>query len=169
MGYQAIREYLLKLHDRYRESGKAEKSRFFEEAQFFTGKTRKHLIRVLSGPRESLERKKASGRPPVYGEDLLPHLRALRIAMEQISGDRMKAALPEWLRFYEAENFDLRQRSLLLNMSPATIERFLKKLRGEERVGKGLSATRSPSRSLIAIRPSPSRRSVAALQLFSIG
>lgn len=146
MGYQAIREYLLKLHGRYQESGKAEKGRLLEEAEFFTGKSRKHLIRVLSSPIEQLERKKASGRPLTYREELLPHLRAIWIAMERISGDRMKAALPDWLRFYEGENFDLRQRRLLLSMSPATIERFLKTLRGEEKVGKGLSATRGPSR-----------------------
>jgi len=82
----------------------------------------------------------------VYGDDLLPHLRSLWIAMERISGERMRAALPEWLKFYRPESFDLNKRYLLLGMSASTIERFLKRLRGEERAGKGLSATRSPSR-----------------------
>jgi hypothetical protein len=146
LGYQAIREYLKRLHDRYRESSKEEKGRLLSEAEFFTKKSRKHLIRALGQPREVFVRGRAGGRPCLYPEELLPHIRHLWIAMERISGDRMKAAIPEWLRFYEGENFDIRARLLLEKMSASTIERFLSQLRGEERAGKGLSATRSPSR-----------------------
>jgi hypothetical protein len=147
LSYQAIREYLKQLHARYRESTKEEKSRLLSEAEFFTNKSRKHLIRTLGEPREAFERRKMSGRPCIYSEDiLLPHIRNLWIAMERISGDRMKAAIPEWLRFYEHEHFDVRSRLLLEKMSASTLERFLSQLRGDERAGKGLSATRSPSR-----------------------
>jgi hypothetical protein len=147
LSYQAIKEYLKRLHPRYRESSKEEKSRLLSDAEFFTNKSRKHLIRALSAPEEAFDRKKMSGRPCVYPEDLLlPHIRNLWIAMERISGERMRAALPEWLRFYENEHFDIRTRLLLEKMSSSTIERFLSLLRGEERSSKGLSATRSPSR-----------------------
>ena len=147
MGYQATKEYLTRLHDRYRESTKKEKSRLLADAQFFTKKTRKHLIRVLSGPKALLEMKKASGRPPVYPEELLlPHIRKLWYAMERISGDRMKAALPDWLKHYEDPGFDKKVRFYLEKISASTIERFLRKLRGEVKANKGLSGTKSANR-----------------------
>ena len=48
MGYQATKEYLMVLYDRYRGSTKSEKKRLLCEAVFFTKRSRKHLIRVLN-------------------------------------------------------------------------------------------------------------------------
>jgi len=147
MGHQAIKEYLMRLHDRYRESTKKEKGQLLTEAVFFTKKTRKHLIRVLSGPKEALARKNSTGRPALYPEELLlPHIRSIWICMERISGRRMKAALADWLRYYEDPGFNTGVRLLLEKMSAATIERRLRKLRGDEKAKKGLSLTKCPSR-----------------------
>jgi hypothetical protein len=147
MSYQATKEYLMRLYDRYRESSKSEKKRLLSEAVFFTKKSRKHLIRMLSGPKESLTKKKSSGRPCLYPQDLLqPHIRSIWIAMERVSGCRMKAGLPDWLRYYDDPSCDSRVRYLLDKMSAPTLERRLTKLRGEERAAKGLSLTRCPSR-----------------------
>lgn len=133
MSYQATKEYLMRLYDRYRESSKSEKKRLLSEAVFFTKRSRKHLIRMLSGPKESLAKKKSSGRPRIYpGELLDPHTREIWIAMERISGSRMKAGLPDWLGFCDDPTCDSRIRYLLDKMSAPTLERRLTKLRGEE-------------------------------------
>ena len=147
MSYQAVQEYLRKLYDRYRESSKKEKGRLLLDAEHFTELSRKHLIRVLNGPKEEIVSKKASGRPAIYDEEiLLPHIRTLWIAMERISGKRMKAGLQDWLPHYEAAEFDKHARRQLEQISAATLERSLRKLRGEIRANKGLVTTKSPSR-----------------------
>jgi len=90
------KEYLMMLYDRYRVSTKSEKKHLLSEAVFFTQKSRKHIIRMLNDPKEALVKKKATGRPRLYPEELLqPHIRAIWIAMERISGSRMKAGLPD--------------------------------------------------------------------------
>jgi hypothetical protein len=59
--------------------------------------------------------------------------------MERICPKRMKAALPIWLPFYRAPEFDPRLKAQCLAMSASTLERFLK--RGRKTL-KGLSATK---------------------------
>lgn len=144
MSYQAIQEYLRRIRYRYRELGKKEKSRLLLEAEQVTELSRKHLIRVLNEAEKEICRN-GCGKPTVYSEEiLLPHIRFLWISMERISGKRMKAALVDWLPHYEAPGFDRRVKMLLEKMSASTLERFLRKLRGE--ANKGLVTTKSPSR-----------------------
>jgi hypothetical protein len=147
MSYQAIQEYLKKIRSRYRESTKKDKSRLLLEAGKVTDLSRKHLIRVLNEPDERASAKRGSGKPPIYHEEILmPHIRSLWISMERISGKRMKAALVDWLPHYEAQGFDKHTYMLLEKMSAATLERFLRKIRGETKAEKGLVTTKSPSR-----------------------
>ncbi len=75
-------------------------------------------------------------------------LKALWLACEQLCSKRLKAALPLWLPFYEAEQGALEEsvRRKLLRISAATIDRLLKKERARYR-GKGLCGTR-PGRRL---------------------
>jgi hypothetical protein len=61
--------------------------------------------------------------------------------MERISARRMKAAYLDWLPYYKHIEFTPKVHRLLEEMSAATLERFLRTLRGELRASKGLSTT----------------------------
>ena len=149
MSYQAIKEYLLAILSRYKQADKKGKTALLNEATQVTHLSRKHLIRCLKLPQETLQKKKLSGRKAKYPPDLLlPHIRYLWGQMERISGRRMKAAYADWLPFHQTSEFTVEIRLLLERMSVATLERLLRKLRGEIKAGKGLSLTpqESPSR-----------------------
>ena len=142
MSYQAIKEYLVAIVSRYKNLDRKGKTALLNEATQVTKLSRKHLIRLLQHPEEELAKKKPSGRNPQYPPELLlPHLRYLWIQMERISGKRMKAAYPDWLPYYKQPEFTTQVRMLLERMSPATLERFLRRFRGDAKASKGLSLT----------------------------
>ena len=142
MSYQAIKEYLVAIVSRYKKLNKKGKTTLLNEATQVTHLSRKHLIRLLKCPVEVLAKKKPSGRRPKYPSDLLlPHLQHLWVQMERISGRRMKAAYPDWLPQYVDPDFSPQIQLLLERMSVATLERLLRKLRRDLKVGKGLSLT----------------------------
>jgi hypothetical protein len=63
-----------------------------------TGLGRKHAIFRLSQPLERISSSKGGGAPRRYArEELLPFVRELWLAMEQIGAKRMKVALVVWL------------------------------------------------------------------------
>jgi hypothetical protein len=150
MSYQALKEYLVAIVDRYKKLDRNGKTTLLNEATQVTKLSRKHLIRLLKQPKEVLAKKKASGRKPKYpAELLLPHIRELWIQMERISGRRMKAAYPDWLPFYQHAGFTPQIQLWLERMSAATLERFLRKIRAGLKATNGLSVTPtggSPSR-----------------------
>jgi len=142
MSYQAIKEYLLAILDRYQRSDKEGKTALLTEAARTTGLSRKHLIRLLQSSREALARKKPSGRRPKYPpEVLLPHLGFLWVQMERISARRMKAGFPDWLPFYKHAEFTVPVRLLLERVSASTLDRLLRKLRKSQEARKGLVTT----------------------------
>ena len=82
MSYQAIKEYLIVIMDRYKNLDKQGKTTLLNEATQVTSLTRKHVIRLLKQPKEVLAKKKASGRKRSYPPELLiPHLKFLWIQM----------------------------------------------------------------------------------------
>ena len=104
MSYQAIKEFLMEIVERYQKSDKAEKTKMLTEATLVTKLTRKHLIRVLKQSKEAISRKKASGRKKTYDPEILsPHIKFVWMQMERISSRRMKAAFPDWLPFYRRQ------------------------------------------------------------------
>lgn len=142
MSYQALKEYLVAIIDRYKKLDKKGKTALLNEATQVTGLTRKHLIRVLKEPKEQLAKKKASGRRSTYDPTLLvPHLRFLWIQMERISARRMKAALSDWLPFYREPSYSPQIQRWLEGMSVSTLERLLRKIRSSEVARKGISTT----------------------------
>ena len=142
MSYQAIKEYLVAIVSRYKKLDRKGKTALLNEATQVTKLSRKHLIRLLKQPEEVLAKKKSSGRRPKYPPELLlPHLKFLWIQMERISGRRMKAAYVDWLPFYKHPEFTPQLRRLVEQMSASTLERLLRKLRRDDRAGKGLSLT----------------------------
>jgi len=98
MSYQACKEYLSAIVDGYKKASKSEKTRILDEASRITGLTRKHLVRMMKESKETLLKRKASGRPKKFPRALLiPHVQFLWIQMERASAKRMRANYADWL------------------------------------------------------------------------
>ena len=135
--HELIRDHIKRIEDRYRDSDKATKKTMLGEFCQTWNVGRKYAIRLLGG--KKMPTGKRAGRPARYDGRLVQHLTVLWVSMERICPRRMKAALPIWLPFYRAPEFEPRLKTQILGMSASTITRFLK--RGQKTL-KGLSATK---------------------------
>lgn len=142
MSYQATKEYLMAICERYQKAIKTEKSKMLTEASAVTELSRKHLSRTLNQPKENIVKKKSSGRKRKYDPQILtPHIRFLWIKMERISARRMKVALTDWLPFYTDPLLTTQVRVWLDQISSSTLERYLRQIRGGLQASHGLSTT----------------------------
>lgn len=141
MGDKSKKEYLLAIWGRYHRVGRRFKSKILDEFCSVCGYARKYAIGLLS--RKPRQRRKRPGPRPYYDAQVLEPLKFIWLQSEQMCSKRLKAALPLWLPFYEQQQGPLAepQRKKLLRISPATIDRLLKKTRARY-PGKGLSGTR---------------------------
>ena len=141
MGRRSKNEYFRAIWDRYQRAGRRYKSKILDEFCAVCGYSRKYAIGLLG--RKPGWRRKKPGPPRRYDGRVFESLKALWLASEQLCSKRLKAALPLWLPFYEAEHGALEEsvRRKLLRISAATIDRLLKKERARYR-GKGLCGTR---------------------------
>lgn len=142
MSSQAKREYLLAIVTRYRDATKDEKTKILDEFCKVCGYTRKHAIWVLSLRNKTVEFIKRERRKKYSESVLLPHIKFLWFAMEQVSAKRMKKAFKVWLPAYRDNGVTFQVKSLLNEMSVSTLDRLLSKIRVQLRAGKGLSGTR---------------------------
>jgi hypothetical protein len=136
MPIQLRRVYLDTIRERYKNAPKKLKKLILDEFCTNCGYSRKYAIRILGG--RVTPRMKKPGPKPIYDNTVIFHLHELWISMNQICSKNMKAALPLWLPFYGKA--DERVRKLLLNVSPATIDRLLKPFKAGK--VRGLSTTR---------------------------
>jgi hypothetical protein len=145
MGRNSKSEYLRAIWDRYQRAGRRYKTKILDEFCAVCGYTRKYAIGLLG--RKPGRRRKKPGPARRYDVRVFEPLKALWLACEQLCSKRLKAALPLWLPFYEAEQGALEEsvRRKLLRISAATIDRLLKKERARYR-GKGLCGTRPGGR-----------------------
>jgi len=132
----ARKQYLDAIRERYKNSNRRQKGHILTEFCLVCLYSRKHAIRVLNLPFGT--RVSRSGALRKYGPDLIPHLKKLWFAMEQMGPRKMAAALPVWLKFYSDEGLSASQREQLLAMSASTIGRLLAFVRAK----RGMSATR---------------------------
>jgi len=141
MGDKSKREYLLAIWGRYQRVGRQFKSKILDEFCSVCGYARKYAIGLLS--RKPRQRRQRPGPRPHYGAQVLEPLKYIWLKSEQMCSKRLKAALPLWLPFYEQKHGPMTEpvRKKLLRISPATIDRVLKKTRARY-PGKGLSGTR---------------------------
>jgi hypothetical protein len=141
MGGKSKREYLLAIWDRYQRVGRRFKSKILDEFCSVCGYARKYAIGLLR--RKPRPRRKRPGPRRRYDAQVLAPLKFIWLKSEQMCSKRLKAALPVWLPFYEQKLGQLteRVRKNLLRISPATIDRLLKKTRARY-PGKGLCGTR---------------------------
>jgi hypothetical protein len=143
MSLSAKREALARIHGRYQRAGRPHKSRILDEFCATCGYQRKSALRLLNRPLRTTPPKRPGPKltydPPV----VLPVLKALWLASDQLCSKLLAAALPEWLGHFERQSKPLPEafRKQLLKISPAQIDRLLRPSRVQH-PKKGLCATR---------------------------
>lgn len=143
MSLSAKRESLARIHGRYQRAGRPHKRLILDEFCATCGYHRKAALRLLNRPL-STGPPKRSGPKIIYDPaQVLPVLKAIWLASDQLCSKLLKAALPEWLEHHERRTAPLPEafKKKLLKISPAQIDRLLR----PSRVGhpkRGLSATR---------------------------
>ena len=138
MSLQSKREYLGQIRSRYRRAGRVHKSKILDEYCQVCGYDRKYAIKRLAAPPQRPRHK--AGRKPLYDKErLLPVLKRVWLASDQMCSKRLRAALPKWLPHLAA--LDPKSKTQLLALSPATMDRLLQPLRVRY-PGKGLGGTK---------------------------
>jgi hypothetical protein len=132
----ARRELVAAIAVRYRTAERGEKGRILDELTAVTGWHRKHAVRALSA-----NVKGAKGRRPqqTYGEAVRDALIALWEASDRVCGKRLKVMIPVLLPSLERHGrLDLgpTDRTLVLTISAATIDRMLSNVRSTARGGR---------------------------------
>jgi hypothetical protein len=144
MSLPAKREYLAKIHGRYQRAGRPHKTRILDEFCLNCGYHRKVAVRLLGRPLPGGKVRKPPGPKPTYDpEVLLPVLKVVWLASDQLCSKLLQAALPEWLDRYERDHggaLDAEVKRKLLAISPAQIDRLLQPARVRH-PRKGLCAT----------------------------
>jgi hypothetical protein len=143
MSLSSKREYLVKIYGRYQRAGRPHKSRILDEFCLNCGYHRKAALRLLNRPLQAGTAKR-SGPKVVYDpSELLPVLKLVWLASDQLCSKLLKRALPEWLEHQERRSAPLPEavKEKLLAISPAQLDRLLKPVRVRY-PRKGLAATR---------------------------
>ena len=137
MPIELSRAYINQVRLRYQNSTKKEKTLILNEFCQVCEYTRKYGIRVLTGRVQP--RLKKPGPKSKYGDPTFVfHLVELWQLMGEINSKKMKAAIPEWIPFYKG--LTPHMKTLMLEISPSSIDRHLKPYRGSKK--KGVSSTR---------------------------
>jgi hypothetical protein len=143
MSLSAKREALARIHGRYQRAGRPHKTRILDEFCATCGYHRKAALRLLNRPLPTAPPKR-SGPKLIYDPvALLPVLKTIWLASDQLCSKLLQAALPEWLEHHERRSAPLPEafKKKLLKISPAQIDRLLRPARVQH-PKKGLSATR---------------------------
>lgn len=147
MSPQSKKEYFKSIALRYKKASKNDKSKILEEFCRVCGYHRKYAIAKLSSFRKYHRNppdKHKSGPKPIYRHpEILNALREIWIATNLICSKRLKAAIPDWIGFYQSEYGYLSGDDVkkILKVSPATIDRILRSIKHLYR-GKGRCATK---------------------------
>jgi 5S rRNA maturation endonuclease (ribonuclease M5) len=153
MGKLTMDIYAKSLKSRYLKGNRQVKKKILDEFCAASGYNRKSVIRLLTRGLMGLKDKPV-GRKKVYDPiQLLPPLKSIWLATDQMCGQRLKAAMPLWLPFYETNHeISSEVRAQLLSASPRTLDRLLKTLK--HRYPKRFSGTKPGSllKSQIAIK-----------------
>ena len=143
MSLSAKRESLARIHGRYQCAGRPHKTRILDEFCATCGYHRKAALRLLHRPLPTAPPKRSGPKLTYDPLEVLPVLKALWLASDQLCSKLLQAALPEWLAHHERRCAPLPEafRKKLLKISPAQIDRLLRPARVQH-PKQGLSATR---------------------------
>lgn len=142
MSQQSKQELVKRLHPRYLQSSRIEKTKILDEFVAITGCHRKHAIRVLRKGVPSCARGRR-GRERIYTGAVISALAEIWHISGNICGKRLQPFLPEMVKTLERHGelkLDKETKTLLLQMSAATIDRRLRPFRAQ--AGRGLSTTK---------------------------
>lgn len=145
MSTKSRREYFAILRARYRHAtSKAERSFIVYEAVLNTGLHRKSVIRALNERRNIDGELLKLGRPRKYSKGCSDLLKRFYRASDFVCSDKLKAMIPT-LRKQWRGPIDVDHLEELQKISASSIDRYLKKYRGLERV-RSNTRTRPGSR-----------------------
>lgn len=129
MSNKAKKEYLLEVRKRYFCSTKAEKQKILDEFCCNCLYNRKYAIRLINRHEKVKTKSKKSGRPKKYNHPLIfEFIKCLWICSNLACSKRLKTMIPLWLPFYD-KHLPVDIKSLLLEISPVTIDRLLHKIK----------------------------------------
>ena len=143
MSLSAKRESLARIHGRYQRAGRPHKTRILDEFCATCDYHRKSALRLLHRPLAGPGRARPGPKRTYDPAVLLPVLKMIWLASDQLCSKLLRAALPEWLGYYERQHAPLADevKEKLRAISPAQIDRLLRPARvGQTK--KGLSTTR---------------------------
>ena len=148
MSNKAKKEYLLEIRKRYFSASKSEKSAILQEFCTICNYNRKYAIRLINKKLSGVDKPKKPGRPSKYNNpSILRFLKDIWVTTNLACSIRLKAAIPIWISFYALHSdnsLSKGQIDLLLEISPRTIDRLLKKLKSKYKKF-GLSTTKPGS------------------------
>ncbi len=146
MSNSAKKEYLQEIRRRYFLATKQERSVILNEFCAVCKFNRKYAIRCIN--KKEATYTKRNGRPKkYYSIAILEFLKTIWIVTNLACSKRLKAAIPLWLPHYKKHhknNLSEKEYNLLLEISPRTIDRLLKKLKSKYKKF-GLSTTKPGS------------------------
>ncbi len=132
MTRRSIAEYADAVRGRYFRAAKKKKTEILDEFVANTGLHRKAVIRLLNR-RSRPSGKKRNGRPRFYGLEVMAALKVAWEATDRLCSKRFHPFLPELADILQ-RNGELTMTeetgSQLCQMSPSTIDRFLRRFRG---------------------------------------
>lgn len=142
MSQQSKRELVRKLHPRYLQASRTDKTKILDEFVAVTGYHRKHAIRKLRKGVAEVHRERR-GRKRIYTGAAVDALVKIWRICGCICGKRLHPFIPEMVKVLERHQelvLDEQTRTLLLQMSAATIDRRLHHFRQQN--GRGQSTTK---------------------------
>ena len=101
MSLSAKRESLARIHGRYERAGRPHKVRILDEFCATCGFHRKATLRLLNRPQRATPPNRAGPKLLQEPAVVLPVLKTLWLASDQLCSKLLKAALPEWLEHHE--------------------------------------------------------------------
>ncbi len=101
MSLSAKRESLARIHGRYERAGRPHKARILDEFCATCGFHRKAALRLLNRPQRATPPKRSGPKLLQEPAVVLPVLKTLWLASDQLCSKLLKAALPEWLEHHE--------------------------------------------------------------------
>ena len=144
MGKMTMDMYTKSLKSRYLKGNRQIKKRILDEFCSASGYNRKSAIRLFTRGLMGLKDKPVGRKKEYNPHLLLPPLKAIWLATDQMCGQRLKAAMPLWLPFYETNHsIPPEIRAQLLSASARTLDRLLKPLK--HRYPKRFSGTKPGS------------------------
>ena len=143
MSLSAKREALARIHGRYQRAGRPHKTRILDEFCATCGYHRKAALRLLNRPLPSAPARRTGPKVIYEPAEVLPVLKVIWLASDQLCSKLLKAALPAWIESHERRTARLPEafKEKLLKISAAQIDRLLQSSRVQH-PKKGLSATR---------------------------